>query len=163
MAHHMTSSTFGLLRLPAVRQFVKYCIVGTSSTLLDFGLFLFFMEVVHLHLLCGSLGWGRVAAALLSFLGSVSNGFLWNNRWTFRQAGRSGIRRRYAKFVITNAIGLVLNLLILTTVAQAVPAGMLSFLRPHLHDPAGFVGKLSATLVVVFWNFAASKYWAFKS
>jgi putative flippase GtrA len=54
--------------------------------------------------------------------------------------------------------------LILTLVSHAVPSALVEWVRSHSHldDPAGIVGKIVATGVVVFWNFLASKYWTFK-
>jgi hypothetical protein len=43
-----------------------------------------------------------------------------------------------------------------------VPVAITSLLAHRLRDPAGFIGKIAATGVVVFWNFTASKYWTFK-
>ena len=48
----------------------------------------------------------RPLAATISFSLAVTNGFIWNNWWTFRYAGGSSVRGRYVKFVITNLIGL---------------------------------------------------------
>ena len=146
-----------------VRQFIKFCIVGASSTLIDFSVYLLLIEGLHLQTLIGSLTLARPAAQSISFLFAVTNGFIWNNRWTFRGSGGGAVHSRYGKFVLTNGIGLSLNLLILTLVAHAVPAAVTHLLDPYLDDPAGFVGKVAATAVVVFWNFTASKYWTFKS
>lgn len=146
-----------------VRQFIKFCIVGASSTLIDLGIYLLLIEGFHLQRLVGDIDHTRMVAQCISFVFSVSNGFYWNSRWTFRGRETAGGSRRYGKFVLTNLIGLSLNIFVLTQVARIVPAGLLRVLDPHLHDPAGFIGKLVAIFVVVFWNFAASKYWTFKS
>jgi putative flippase GtrA len=146
-----------------LRQFVKFCIVGASSTVIDFGMFLLLMQGLKFPDLIGSLVMARLAAASISFLMAVTNGFIWNSRWTFRPTGPTSARRRYAKFVLTNTIGLGLNLAILTAVAHSVPASLAEALPGNLDDPAGIIGKVCATAVVVFWNFTASKYWTFKS
>lgn len=151
-----------VLRRGGVRQFVKFCIVGASSTLIDFSIYLSLIELAHLQTHIGSVVWGRVAAQCVSFLFAVTNGFIWNNRWTFRHADTRGIRGRYAKFVITNIIGLSLNVVILNVVAHLAPPNLTSMLATHLKDPAGFIGKLAAIVVVVFWNFTVSKYWTFR-
>lgn len=144
-----------------VRQFVKFCIVGLSSTLVDFGIYLTLIEVLHIQSYIG-LWNGRIAAQSISFLFAVTNGFIWNSRWTFRHTDAAGLHQRYVKFVLTNLIGLALNLTILSIVSHIVPVAVTSLLAQRLRDPAGFIGKLAATCVVVFWNFTASKYWTFK-
>src|SRR5207248_2309690 len=101
-------------------------------------------------------------AVLGAFLIAVTNGFYWNSRWTFRGPGKA--HARYVKFLATNAIGLCLNVTLTLVLARLTPAPVVALLRPFLHkDPAAFFGKAIATTVVVFWNFTASKYWAFKS
>jgi len=158
-----TNSLFqAVARREGFRQFVKFCIVGASSTLIDLTIYLFLIEVFHLQRFVGSLDTTRIVAQSISFVFAVSNGFFWNNRWTFRAGGVTPAKTRYGKFVLTNLIGLSLNLLILRLVAHAVPPAIERVLDAHLHDPAGFVGKVTATFVVVFWNFCASKYWTFK-
>ena len=155
-----------LLERRGVRQFVKFCIVGASSTLIDFAIYFSLIELIHLQNYVGSLELARPIAQSVSFVFAVTNGFIWNNRWTFRKSGDGGHHQRYSKFVFTNLIGLALNLLILNLVANAIkhmPGVLPSLLTSRLQDPAGFIGKIAATGVVVFWNFTASKYWTFKS
>lgn len=161
-----------LMRRRGVRQFVKFCIVGASSTLLDFAVFYLFIEVVHLqqHVIAAGVSENlaqdvaRMGAVFLAFLVAVTNGFYWNNRWTFRTGEQAGSRERYLRFVATNVIGLGLNLTITLGVARLCPPFVISLLEPYLHkDPAAFFGKALATVIVVFWNFTASKYWTFKS
>jgi len=152
-----------VLQRRGVRQFVKFCLVGATSTVVDFGVWLFLMQVVGFADVFGSLVVGRNVAQTISFLLAVSNGFIWNNRWTFKDPEREGHHRRFGQFVLTNVIGLMLNMSILNLVAHHVPPEVLTLLPHGLKDPAGFVGKLVATAVVVFWNFTASKYWTFKN
>jgi putative flippase GtrA len=147
-----------------VRQFVKFCIVGASSTAIDFLVFFLLIEVVHLHQFTASPDLARATAVCCAFGVAVTNGFYWNNRWTFRAGETEGARSRYAKFVLTNLVGLALNLSITLLLARFAPAPVVALLGQFLHkDPAAFFGKAVATLIVVFWNFTASKYWTFKS
>jgi putative flippase GtrA len=145
-----------------VRQFVKFLIVGASSTVIDFAIYLLLIEGLHLQSHVGSEDLGRMLAQSISFAVAVTNGFFWNNKWTFKAGGVEGAKKRYAKFVLTNLVGLSLNLSILYVVSKAVPPALSSLLHHYLHDPEGLIGKLVATAVVVFWNFTASKLWTFK-
>jgi len=150
-----------VLQRRGVRQFVKFCIVGASSTLIDFTVYLSLMEGLRLQAFVGVV-LARILAATSAFGVAVTNGFFWNNHWTFRGSTAGSVPGRYARFILTNVIGLCLNVTILTIVSQVVPAALVRLLDPYLHDPAGLVGKVSATAVVVFWNFTASKYWTFR-
>ncbi len=152
-----------VIRRRGVRQFVKFCIVGASSTLIDFSVFFLLIEVLHIQQVVSSPDLARALAVCLAFLVAVTNGFYWNNRWTFRQSDAAGLKQRYGKFVLTNIIGLALNLSVTLLLARVAPAFVLAFLAPFLKkDPAAFFGKAVATTIVVFWNFTASKYWTFK-
>ena len=156
-----------------LRQFVKFCIVGASSTAISAGIFSWLVYFVHLdrvlHLWLA--GWPSLqaladrhsvylqVAALIGFLFAVTNGFYWNSLWTFRQTDPALRKIRYAKFVAANAVGLVLNQGILFIVN-----GMLVSGRPRPEkglEP--LIAFAVATCVVVFWNFLSNKYWTFKS
>ncbi len=165
-----------LLARPGIRQFVKFCLVGATSTVIDFGVYLGLIEWLHLANWVGgtfgiadaghALAVARPIALTIGFLFAVTNGYIWNSRWTFRGAESDGVsdRKRYAKFVATNVIGWLLSQAILNTVAHTAPDAVLAPIRSvtHLQDPAGFLGKLIAVGVVVSWNFLASKYWTFR-
>lgn len=153
---------------PGVRQFVKFCIVGASSTVLDFLTF-------NLAL---SLGLPPVYAVVAGFLVGVSNGFYWNRRWTF--ADRQGhVGKQGSLFVATNLIGLFLNIAV--TTGALVLAAHLHLTRTEItpqmavhlvlfRDKTGQgfsrlalnAAKLCATVVVTLWNFMASKFITFK-
>ncbi|MCC2669159.1 MAG: putative rane protein [Armatimonadetes bacterium] len=163
VTHTASSMLQTVTQREGVRQFVKFLIVGASSTLIDTAIYLLLIERLHLQALVGSEERGRLIAQSISFAIAVTNGFFWNNKWTFQSSEVGGRQKRYAKFVLTNLVGLSLNLLILHYVAKhLVPASLSSLLHHYLLDPEGLIGKLVATAVVVFWNFTASKLWTFK-
>ena len=152
-----------VLQRPTVRQFLKFCIVGASSTAIDFTIYMLLIERLHIDRVLGvSLMVGRLLAQFASFACAVSNGFYWNSRWTFRTEPGKDWKATYFRFVLTNTIGLALNVTILSVVSHFVPDALTNALAGRLRDPDGFLGKVCATLVVVFWNFTASKYWTFK-
>src|SRR4051812_4959663 len=93
-----------ILRQPGFRQFVKFCVVGATSTFVDFAVYLALMEVAHLPQYVHSLILARTLAQLVSFTFAVTNGFIWNSRWTFRHASKGRGAERYGKFVLTNLI-----------------------------------------------------------
>jgi putative flippase GtrA len=162
VTHSASSMIQTVTQREGVRQFVKFLIVGASSTLIDTAIYLLLIEKLHLQSHLGNEELGRLVAQSISFSFAVTNGFIWNNKWTFQSSSAHGRQKRYAKFVLTNLVGLSLNLVILHTVAEAVPASLSSLLHHYLLDPEGLIGKLVATAVVVFWNFTASKLWTFK-
>ena len=95
------SAIEGLAQRAAVRQFVKFCIVGFSSLLIDF--VISYTLTFHFHL-------NTTLAKTISFLFSVTNGFYWNSKWTFRGMGSGARHKMYVQFIGVNVVGLILNI-----------------------------------------------------
>lgn len=165
----ISGSVASLASRPGPRQFIKFCIVGATSTIIDFGL---------LNLLKFHFGLPLALAATCSFLVAVANGFYWNRRWTFR-AGDGDARRQYPKFLATNVIGWMLNLSIMTLAlilgshlrvisVQEEPMQIVRLIalgqgKDAFTPLAVNTAKAIATVCVTAWNFTASKRWTFKS
>src|SRR3989454_9628314 len=98
----MIADTSALLRRPGTRQLVKFCFVGASSTLIDKGTLWLLLSATP------RTPWWINAS--MSFCLAVTNGFVWNRRWTFRARRHGSLRAQYARFVATNLVGLMLNL-----------------------------------------------------
>jgi putative flippase GtrA len=166
----ISNSVASLASRTGTRQFVKFCLVGASSTALD-------LAAYNLLL---SLGLSPALALSGAFPLGVLNGFFWNSRWTFR-ANRSDARKQMPKFFATNVVGWSLNLLVTTlaliiaaalhlTHTQYSPAETLRLVLFRSADSGeGFsrlalnAAKLCATVCVTAWNFTASKLWTFKA
>lgn len=154
---------------PGVRQLVKFCIVGASSTIIDLAIFNILL----------SFSVPPVYAVVGGFMGGVSNGFYWNRRWTFQ--GRQGsMAKQVPIFLGTNLVGLTLNILVTTlalviaahlhlTQSHFTPEQTMRLILFRATDGQGFsrlalnAAKLCATVVVTAWNFTASKFITFKS
>ncbi len=154
-----------------VRQFVKFGMVGASSTIINFLCFNLLCRVAHSPL---------VSSLTLAFLISAVNGFFWNRRWTFREAQAKAVHTQSFQFLIVNIIGWLLNTsIVVLLVAHFTARGSGLFGSHHqlkqivLAIVAGegkqqysfwlLNGALAAaTAVVVFWNFFANRMWTFK-
>ena len=139
-----------LIQKPAVRQFIKFCIIGISSFSIDFG--------VSYALTFGLHMWW-VLAKTISFSLAVTNGFFWNQRWTFRAVGHRKHHEQYAMFFGVNIVGWLLNLSIMKAVFFAATG---TWRGQHPTKPTWIAATLLATVIVVFWNFFANKHWTFK-
>lgn len=133
-----------------MRQFVKFCIVGASSFAVDVGI------SAALHYL---LHWPVFLAKTLSFCLAVTNGFFWNQRWTFRAVGHRKHHEQYAMFFGVNVVGYVLNAGIVMGMIRTCTG---TWNPAETPKPVFFGATLLATAVVVFWNFFANKHWTFK-
>lgn len=140
-----------ILRRETVRQFIKFCVIGTSSAVIDVGLLNLFTQVFH---------WHWIPSQVLSFTLAVTNGFTWNSLWTFRGIKGASTRTRYARFYATNVAGLLLNLMVMNAVIFVL-TGQLK-LGGNPPPLILNIAKLVAIVVVAFWNFTASKYWTFR-
>ncbi len=142
---------YALMRRKTVQQFAKFCVIGASSAVIDVGLLNVFTQILH---------WHWIPSQVLSFSLAVTNGFVWNNLWTFRGIAGASARTRYARFYATNVIGLLLNLAVMKLVMFALTGKLI-----HPGNPPAVIlniAKAAAIIVVSFWNFGASKYWTFR-
>lgn len=134
------------LRRKGIRQFVKFCIVGSSSTLIDFTVANVAYYVLQVR--------PAALASVMGFCVAVVNGYFWNSRWTFRDRQRRAVHEEFVRFVTVNIIGALLNYTIVSLVL------LLDNQDPH--PKWVFNGaKLLATGIVVFWNFFANRHWTF--
>src|SRR5262245_49944727 len=127
-----------LLHRPAVRQFIKFCIIGATSFSIDF--------LVSYALTFGPHMWW-VLAKTISFSLAVTNGFFWNQRWTFRAVGHRAHHEQYAMFFGVNIVGWLLNLSIMKAVFFATTG---TWRGQHPTKPTWIAATLLATLIVVF-------------
>jgi len=121
-----------------VKQFIKFGIVGASSTIVDFAILNLLVLIFHLNV---------YLSATISFILAITNGFIWNRLWTFKSEGSKTLE--YGKFMFVNIIGLGINLAIMFVLIQ------------YFNLWYNFA-KAAATAIVMFWNFYGSKKWVFK-
>jgi uncharacterized protein len=163
-----------LLKRPVVRQFVKFCIVGGSSTVIDLGLH----ALLLFGLKMGDRTFGEVVGqslmdsfpALFAFAAkpldaavpvlkvfsagvAILNSFYWNRRWTFKIRGKEERLKQLHKFFVVALIGMALNTIITTALYNIIPG------RPLR---SWGVASAIATVVVAFWNFSGQKLWTFR-
>jgi putative flippase GtrA len=157
-----------------VRQFIRFCVVGASSTAISGGIYFFLLSsAVHLdRILAGWLAqWPSAAehaaqwhahvplAYLAGFVFGVTNGFIWNSRWTFPQSDPAARHRQAVTFLIVNIVGALLSSTIVWTVTMTLTHGRADGETAMVKGTAFVL----ATGITMFWNFTGSKYLAFKS
>ena len=122
-----------------MRQFIKFAIVGFSSTIIDWGIYLILTRFLGIYYLM---------AKILSFSIAMINSYIWNRRWTFKSNDPQKLRE-FIKFLIIALVGVVLNTLIMYVAVDFI----------YLNDLYGLV---FASGIVMFWNFGANKFYTFK-
>ena len=144
-----------LSRRPGLRQLIKFCIVGASSTVIDKGIY-------RLLLFSLAPGWPWWLSQSIAFCFGVTNGYIWNRLWTFRHQKRGEVSKQYPLFVATNVIGLLLNLLI-TKLFLIGFTGQLVHRGQNPDPNHAFLASLCAIPLVVVWNFSAAKFLTFRT
>jgi len=90
------------IRYPTTRQLVKFCIVGTINTTVDFSAYVFMTRLFDF--------WGErlVLAGVISYCCGMMSSFTLNNFWTFRKSG-DGLMQRAPKFFLVTFTGMAWN------------------------------------------------------
>ena len=119
-------------------QFIKFCVVGGTGVVVDFGITFLFKEKLKLN---------KYIANSLGFMAAASTNYLLNRWWTFRSHDPE-VAQHYVQFVGISAIGLILNNIIIYLLNDKA---RLNF----------YLSKLIAIGLVTLWNFFMNYYFTF--
>jgi putative flippase GtrA len=120
---------------------LRFGIVGVANTLLDFAVFMALVHGLMLIIL-----WANVIA----FLVAVTNSFLLNRYWTFRNISGYSLKLgpAYLRFLAVNSVGMALG------------TAVIYLLLPFMAIEPAKVVSVGASLV---WNYFGSRYFVFMS
>jgi putative flippase GtrA len=113
-----------------ILKFLKFCIVGFSGMVVDFGFTWLCKEKFK---------WNKYVSNSIGFVLAATNNYIWNRWWTF-QSDNANIPIEYGKFLVISVIGLGLNNLVIYLLHEKLK---LNF----------YFAKLIAIGVVTVWNF----------
>jgi putative flippase GtrA len=119
-------------------QLAKFCAVGATGYAVNLAVYASLLDGANLHY--------RVAATG-SFVVAVTNNYLWNRLWTFRD-DRGHFGHQGLRFLIVSVIVYVGNLAILTLLVE-VGVGKI-------------VSQAIAIVLVTPANFVGNKLWSFR-
>lgn len=162
--------TLGFWSRPIVRQFLKFCVVGGSSFLINYMVRLTLLfgwdgalsrragpwlsqNVPALHGASPTDAFFPVASGIAAGV-AMLNSFLWNRAWTFRIRGKENRIEQLRRFVAVSLIGALLDVAISTFLNSVLP------FDPKNRARAATI--LSAALVA-FWNFFGQRMYAFRA
>jgi putative flippase GtrA len=129
-----------------LRKAISFGLIGVVNTFIDFGTFMFGVEILGLPL---------IAANLLSWIVAVSGSYILNAFITFAaESGRQLTWRGYATFAASGIAGLIANTATVVLVAN--------LLAPMLPNANVAVAKLSAIGVSFVVNFSMSHFVVFR-
>lgn len=122
-----------------IGQFLRYCVVGATGTLLDLGVLALLVEFAHFDILY---------AATIAFLVAVTNNFLLNKFWTFNSPSKN-YRKLYVKFLLVSTVGLLITLACMYLFTQILLIWYVT-------------AKIITSGIVMVWNFLGNKFWTFR-
>lgn len=144
-------------KIRIVFQAAKFVLVGGLNTLIDFGVLNLLMWLTNIYK--GNLIIGLNA---VSFLTAVTNSYLWNKLWTFKedreaQVEKESVGKEFSQFVVVSLIGISLNTAIVYLITTFINPifGLSPVLWANL-------AKVIATLISLIWNFLGYKFIVFK-
>ena len=119
-------------------KFLRFCCVGVSGTVIDFGLTWLCKEIFKIP---------KFFANAIGFVVAATNNYILNRIWTWGSTNEN-VGAEYTKFFIVSLIGLGLNTLILYICNEKLKFGF-------------YFSKVIATGFVLLWNFFANNYFTF--
>ena len=128
-----------LLKVNIFKQFVKFCVVGTANTFLDFLVYIFLNRIIGLYYLL---------ANLFSILVAMTSSFIFNKYWTFRNIEKD-IKTQYLKFALVNGIFFILY-------------NSLFYLFVEIIGIYDLIAKAMTIFICLFWNFFANRHFTFR-
>ncbi|HRZ98228.1 MAG TPA: GtrA family protein [Paludibacter sp.] len=111
-------------------KLIKFCIVGFSGMIIDFGITWLLKEKVKIN---------KYIANSTGFIMAASSNYFLNRFWTFNSQN-SHIVTEYLSFVCISIIGLLINNLIVYLFSDKLKFNF-------------YLSKLIAVFIVTFWNF----------
>lgn len=134
----MISEVKELLTQATLFKFLKFCVVGVTGTIIDFGLTWICKEKLKIP---------KFIANAIGFVVAATSNYILNRIWTWGSTNEQ-VGVEYVKFFGVSLIGLGLNTLILYLLHEKLK---LNF----------WISKVFATGVVMVWNFLANHYFTF--
>lgn len=122
------------------QRFFNFCIVGVIGTVIDIGLLYCLVEYFYFPVLF---------ATTISFCVAVINNYFLNKYFTFKSIEKNSLKQ-FIKYFSVSLIGLGIN--------NTSMYFLINYLLCWY-----IYSKMMTTLVVLFWNFLANKYWTFKT
>ena len=113
-----------------VLKFIKFCAVGFSGMVIDFGTTWLLKEKVRIN---------RYIANSTGFILAATSNYIWNRFWTF-QSDNNHIATEYFSFIIISLAGLAINNLLVYFFSDKMKFNF-------------YFSKLIAIVVVTLWNF----------
>lgn len=151
--------------------FVKFAVVGTTGTVVDFVITAVFMLILglkeYISESVASLSSSEVAgyvmtaillANMVGFVVSATTNFFLNRIWTWKSKDPD-IKGQYLKFFAVSVGGLLINLFVIYLCNKYLT---IEFTIAGVFISRFWIAKIVATAVVMFWNFLVNHFYTFR-
>ena len=142
-----TESRFNLGKF---RELIIFGLVGVSNTVIDIG-----VTVILSWLLSATSGFLLAGVNVIGFTTAVINSYFLNKYWTFRHTKKTS-RKEFTKFVGISLGGLIINTGVLL-ISEALLSEIIISDEFRI-----LIGKLTATIFTLAWNYGGYKLFVFK-
>lgn len=130
-------------------QFLKFCIIGVSNTIISYLLNIMVLYMLQAY----KLAWDYIAGNMVAFILSVLWSFYWNNCFVFVQ--ENGKKRSILKTLLKTYMAYGFTGIILNNVLSCIWINLLYISK--------YLAPLINLVISVPLNFIINKLWAFKS
>lgn len=133
-------------------QLAKFGLIGIANTVVDLGIYNLFIYLSDV-----SSGYLIVVFKSFSVLAAIVNSYVWNKFWSFEKKEVHNVGEEFTQFLMVSLVGLLLNVGITAFVVNVIgaPAGVAEKTWAN-------VGGLTASILVLTWNFIGYKFFVFK-
>lgn len=137
---------------PFFFQLAKFGLIGVANTVVDLGIYNLFIYMSDV-----SSGYPIVVFKSFSVMAAIVNSYVWNKFWSFEKKETHSIGEEFTQFLMVSLVGLLLNVGITAFVVNVIgaPAGVAEKTWAN-------VGGLTASILVLTWNFIGYKFFVFK-
>lgn len=130
-----------MIKLKEITQFFKFAIVGIVNTIISLSVLFVFTEYFHIY---------YILSAIFAFIVAVTNSFILNKIWTFKESGKGNTAEKYLKFFTISIIAFLVNLSILYVLTE--------FFKIYY-----LISQIIGTGVSLWINFLGNKLWTFRN
>jgi putative flippase GtrA len=137
---------------PFFFQLSKFGLVGVTNTVIDLGIYNLFIFITDVST-------GYMIAVFKSFavLAAIVNSYIWNKYWSFEKKEGGNVSEEFTQFLLVSLTGLLLNVGITSLVVNVIGA------PGDIADKTwANIGGLTASILVLTWNFVGYKFFVFK-
>jgi len=145
-----------VIKKKELARFIRFGIVGTIGSIVDFGFLNLFTLVFNVPFLVSS---------VISFSLAVINNFILNRIWTFPGSRKEPIVNQLLQFGLVSVVGLLIRTPLLALL-EKVLIPMAEDYVPNLLTPTIVGHNVSLAIaigVVLLWNYFANRFWTFKN